>query len=93
MSSNKENECEEILSEGIRLSEIENSTNDQMLDTAEAFYEAASCFDKLGERIQSAKYFTLSGEFYINIEDEEKAAECYGKAILRNCFVGSYAKH
>lgn len=84
MSSNKENACEEILSEGIKLSEIENSTNDQILDTAQAFYEAALCFDRLGERIQSAKYFTLSGEFYLNIEDEDKAAECYGKAILRN---------
>ncbi|MHA2365752.1 MAG: hypothetical protein ACXAC7_17470, partial [Candidatus Hodarchaeales archaeon] len=77
-------ECEEILKEGTDLSEIDNPTNEQLFDTAQSFFESALCFDRNGKRILAAKYFTLAADFFMTIAEEDKAAECYGKAILRN---------
>ncbi|MHA1983283.1 MAG: hypothetical protein ACW967_02935 [Candidatus Hodarchaeales archaeon] len=77
-------QCKEKEKIGQSLGEIDNPTINEMIETAEAFFDAASCFDSLGDRRNSAKNYTLAGEFFMSIDEKNRAAECYGKAILRN---------
>ncbi|MHA1166269.1 MAG: hypothetical protein ACTSRU_00475 [Candidatus Hodarchaeales archaeon] len=42
-------------------------------DSAELFKEAADCFDHQGNRKQAAVYFTLAGQFYLDLNDKKKA--------------------
>jgi tetratricopeptide (TPR) repeat protein len=80
-------ECEELFNAALMIEQIQNPTNEEILDAALSFYDSAQCFDNKGERSKSAKCYTLAGEFYLAIEENEKAAECYGKAILRNLMI------
>ena len=67
------------------MAEIDNPTIKEMIETAEAFFDvAANCYDRIGDRKNSAKNFTLAGEFFMVIDEKDRAAECYGKAVLRN---------
>jgi hypothetical protein len=77
-------QCKEKEIIGQSLGEIDNPTINEMIETAEAFFEAASCYDHLGDRKNSAKNYALAGEFFMSIDEKDRAAECYGKAILRN---------
>ena len=77
-------ECEELYSSASMIENITKPTNDEIQDAAVTFFDAAQCFDKQGDRKRAASAFTLAGEFYLAIEENSKAAECYGKAVLRN---------
>ncbi|MHA1990180.1 MAG: hypothetical protein ACW98A_04380 [Candidatus Hodarchaeales archaeon] len=79
-----EDQCKEKEKISQSLGEIDNPTINEMIETAEAFFETASCYDHLGDRKNSAKNYTLAGEFFMSIDEKDRAAECYGKAILRN---------
>lgn len=77
-------ECEELYSTASMIEGISNPTNEEIQDAAMTFFDAAQCFDKQGDRKKAATSFTLAGEFFLSIEENNKAAECYGKAIIRN---------
>lgn len=79
-----QSECEALYSTASMIETISNPTNEEILDAARMFYDSAMCFDKQGDRKRSASCFTLAGEFYLSVEENSKAAECYGKAVLRN---------
>ena len=80
-------ECEELYTTASMIESISNPTNEEILDAAMTFYDAAQCFDKSGDRKRAASAFTLAGEFYLSIAENSKAAECYGKAVLRNLMI------
>ena len=77
-------ECKEKEKLAQSMGEIDNPTIKEMIETAEAFFDVAACFDQLGDRKNSAKNYTLAGEFFMVIDEKDRAAECYGKAVLRN---------
>ena len=52
--------------------------------SAKIFEDAASCFDKLGDRKKAGQCLTLAGDFFLDLGNREKAATCYGKAIMRH---------
>ena len=79
-----QSDCEALYSTASMIETISNPTNEEILDAALTFYDAAQCYDKNGDRKRAASCFTLAGEFYLTVEENSKAAECYGKAILRN---------
>ncbi|MHA1236363.1 MAG: hypothetical protein ACTSQ9_01735 [Candidatus Hodarchaeales archaeon] len=55
------------------------------LDMAAGIYqEASKCFDKEGNRIKAGQYLTIAGDFYLELQKMNKAASCYGKAIVRH---------
>lgn len=78
----EDDDCLEQVKYAESLTEIEDPSFNDINECAEAFFDAARCYDTSGNRLKAAKYFTMAGEFY-NTVDEDKAAECYGKAILR----------
>lgn len=80
-------ECEELFTLASELEELEAPTNDQIEEAAETFAEAAKCFDRNGDRVRSAKCFALAGEFFLVIDDRDRAAEYYGKAVLRSLMI------
>jgi hypothetical protein len=58
------------------------------LDIAAGIYqEASKCFDKEGNRIKAGQYLTIAGDFYLELDKMNKAASCYGKAIVRHLMV------
>ena len=58
------------------------------LDIAAGIYqEASKCFDKEGNRIKAGQYLTIAGDFYLELDKLNKAASCYGKAIVRHLMV------
>ena len=77
-------DCEELYASASMIESISNPSNEEIHDAAITFFDAAQCFDKKGDRKRAASAFTLAGEFYLSIEEHSKAAECYGKAVLRN---------
>ncbi|MFW9855611.1 MAG: hypothetical protein ACFFFG_11150 [Candidatus Thorarchaeota archaeon] len=59
------------------------------LDIASSIYEeAASCYDKEGDRRKSGQFLTLAGDLFLEINKHDQAATCYGKAILRYLMSG-----
>ncbi|MFX0182192.1 MAG: hypothetical protein ACFE95_03835 [Candidatus Hodarchaeota archaeon] len=50
---------------------------------ASIFEDAAKCFDRKGERQKAGQYLTLAGDFLLDLDMGDKAAICYGKAIVR----------
>jgi len=54
---------------------------------ASIFEDAARCFDRQGERQKAGQYLTLAGDFLLDLNMGEKAAICYGKAIVRYLMV------
>ena len=80
-------ECDELYASASMIESIANPTNEELHDAAVTFFDAAQCFDKKGDRKRAASAFTLAGEFYLSIDENSKAAECYGKAVLRNLMV------
>jgi hypothetical protein len=70
-------DCEELLNEATEASK-------HSLDvSAKIFEEAAKCFDKTGDRKKAGQCLTLAGDFFLDLDKKEKAATCYGKAIMR----------
>ncbi|MHA2075720.1 MAG: hypothetical protein ACW97X_13955, partial [Candidatus Hodarchaeales archaeon] len=54
---------------------------------ASLFEDAAKCYDRQGDRKKSGQYLTIAGNFFLDISRNEKAATCYGKAILRHLMI------
>ncbi|MFX1505365.1 MAG: hypothetical protein ACFFDC_04535 [Promethearchaeota archaeon] len=70
-------DCEKLLNEATEASK-------HSLDvSAKIFEEAAKCFDKTGDRKSAGQCLTLAGDFFLDLDNKEKAATCYGKAIMR----------
>jgi len=68
-----------------QLVEEAGKTTGHSLDIAADMYqEASKCFDKEGNRIKAGQYLTIAGDFYLELEKMDKAASCYGKAIVRH---------
>ncbi len=73
--------CEELVEEA-------NTVTGHSLDMAAGIYqEASKCFDKEGNRIKAGQYLTIAGDFFLELEKMDKAASCYGKAIVRHLMV------
>lgn len=74
-------DCEELVDEATEASK-------HSLDvSAKIFEDAAKCFDKLGDRNKAGQYLTLAGDFFLDLDNKEKAAICYGKAIMRHLMI------
>ena len=70
-------DCEKLVNEATEASK-------HSLDvSAKIFEEAAKCFDKTGDRKKAGQCLTLAGDFFLDLDNKEKAATCYGKAIMR----------
>ncbi len=70
--------CEELATEA------ETATS-HSLEIAAGIYEStAKCFDSKGNRRKAGQYLTIAGDFYLEIKKMDKAASCYGKAIVRH---------
>jgi hypothetical protein len=70
-------DCEELVNEATEASK-------HSLDvSAKIFEEAAKCFDKTGDRRKAGQCLMLAGDFFLDLDNKEKAATCYGKAIMR----------
>ncbi|MFW9903991.1 MAG: hypothetical protein ACFFFH_06630 [Candidatus Thorarchaeota archaeon] len=70
-------DCEKLVKEATEASK-------HSLDlSAKIFEEAAKCFDKEGDRKKAGQCLTLAGDFFLDLDNKEKAATCYGKAIMR----------
>ena len=74
----KNNECHKLVMEA-------NKAIDHSLKIASKLYEdAAKCFDRKGDRVKAGQYLTIAGDFYLELDKMDKAATCYGKAIVRH---------
>ncbi|UCG02063.1 MAG: hypothetical protein JSW11_21025 [Candidatus Heimdallarchaeota archaeon] len=74
-------DCEKLVEEATEASK-------HSLDvSAKIFEDAAKCFDKLGDRRKAGQYLTLAGDFFLDLDNKEKAATCYGKAIMRHLMI------
>ena len=74
-------DCEQLVEEA-------GTTTRHSLDIAAGIYQDASkCFDKHGNRTKAGQYLTIAGDFYLELEKLDKAASCYGKAIVRHLMV------
>ncbi len=70
-------ECEQLAREGDKASQ-------HSLEIAAGIYEdAARCFDQQGVRDKAGLYLTLAGDLFLDLNQVEKAAACFGKAIVR----------
>ncbi len=70
--------CEQLVKEA-------GTSTIHSLDMAAGIYqEASKCFDKEGNRIKAGQYLTIAGDFYLELKNMDKAASCYGKAIVRH---------
>ncbi len=71
-------DCKRLVREG-------DEASKHSLDIAASlFEEAAKCFDRQGDRKKAGQYLTIAGNFFLDINENKKAATCYGKAILRH---------
>ena len=74
-------DCDELVEEA-------STTTKHSLDIAAGIYqEASKCYDKEGNRIKAGQYLTIAGDFYLELEKMDRAASCYGKAIVRHLMV------
>jgi hypothetical protein len=72
------------LSDCERLVEEADEASKHSLEiAADIFEDAAKCFDGKGERQKAGKFLTLAGDFFLDLNMMNKAATCYGKAIVR----------
>ncbi|MHA2347701.1 MAG: hypothetical protein ACXACP_13360, partial [Candidatus Hodarchaeales archaeon] len=73
-----DNECQGLVAEA-------NNAVDHSLKIASKLYEdAAKCFDRIGDRVKAGQSLTIAGDFYLELNKMDKAATCYGKAIVRH---------
>lgn len=77
----QQNECEELVHEAMEASKH------SVQISATIFEEAAKCYDLLGDRKKAGQYLTLAGDFFLDLDNKEKAATCYGKAIMRHLMI------
>ena len=82
MSENPE--CEELAKNGLA------AAKDNLKLAASILEDTANCFDSSGNRKKAGQYLTLAGDFHIDLNDLEKAASCYGKAILRYLMIEDF---
>ncbi|MCK4849301.1 MAG: hypothetical protein KAT16_09760, partial [Candidatus Heimdallarchaeota archaeon] len=75
------NNCEKLVEEA------STATRHSLDMAAEIYQETSKCFDKEGNRIKAGQYLTIAGDFYLELEKMDKAASCYGKAIVRHLMV------
>ena len=73
-----ENTCEKLLSEA------DAATSHSLKIAAGIYEDVAKCFDGEGDRLKAAQYLTIAGDFFLEINKLDKAAACYGKAIVRH---------
>ncbi len=73
-----ETECEDLVREGTEASKH------SLTISAGLFEDAAKCYDHKGDRKKAGQYLTLAGDFFLDLNNREKAAICYGKAIMRH---------
>lgn len=83
MNNYETEKCQDNVQKAEQCAKIENPTLTDLINTAELFFEAASCFDQSGDRKNAATYFSLAAEFYMTAGEQERGSECYGKSILR----------
>ena len=67
--------------------EADAATGHSLKVAASIYEDAAKCFDKQGNRLKAGQYLTIAGDFYLEIGNREKAATCYGKAIVRHLMI------
>ncbi|UCG90381.1 MAG: hypothetical protein JSU57_01225 [Candidatus Heimdallarchaeota archaeon] len=73
----QQSDCEELVREATEASK-------HSLDVSAAIFEdAAKCYDQQGDRKKAGQYLILAGDFFLDLDNKEKAALCYGKAIMR----------
>ncbi|PWI48378.1 hypothetical protein CEE45_07225 [Candidatus Heimdallarchaeota archaeon B3_Heim] len=70
--------CEQLATEA------ETATSHSLVIAAEIYESTAKCFDSKGNRRKAGQYLTIAGDFYLEIKKMDKAASCYGKAIVRH---------
>ncbi|MHA2153699.1 MAG: hypothetical protein ACXABU_00030 [Candidatus Hodarchaeales archaeon] len=73
-----EGNCEQLATEA------EKATSHSLEIAAEIYESTAKCFDSKGDRRKAGQYLTIAGDFYLEIKKMDKAASCYGKAIVRH---------
>lgn len=71
-------DCEKLASEA------EAATTHSLEIAAEIYESTAKCFDSQGDRKKAGQYLTIAGDFYLELKKMDKAASCYGKAIVRH---------
>ncbi|MHA1971794.1 MAG: hypothetical protein ACTSW1_02305 [Candidatus Hodarchaeales archaeon] len=76
--------CEDLAKEGLEVSKHNLSLSAKILE------DTGKCFDRSGKRKEAGKYYTMAGDFYIDLNKTEKAANCYGKAILRYLMIDDF---
>ncbi len=72
-----ESNCEELISEA------ELATSHSLKIAADIYESTARCYDSKGNRKKAGQYLTIAGDFNLEIGKLDKAASCYGKAIVR----------
>lgn len=70
-------ECEKLAREG------EEASKHSLEIAAGIFEDTSRCFDRQGIRSKAGQYLTLAGDLFLDLNQIEKAAACYGKAIVR----------
>ncbi|MHA2290314.1 MAG: hypothetical protein ACXABG_16125 [Promethearchaeota archaeon] len=73
-----EDNCDQLANEA------EKATSHSLEIAAEIYGSTAKCFDSKGNRRKAGQYLTIAGDFYLEIGKMDKAASCYGKAIVRH---------
>ena len=74
-------DCDKLVREG------DEASKDSLERAASIFEEAAKCYDRQGDRKKAGQYLTIAGNFFLDINNNTKAATCYGKAILRHLMI------
>ncbi|MHA2272947.1 MAG: hypothetical protein ACXACI_13860 [Candidatus Hodarchaeales archaeon] len=80
----KKSECDILVEESEQLLTI------SLKQAAEMFYAAAECYDSAEEKKLAARYYTLAGQSFFDLNTRRamrKAAAAYGKAITRYLIV------
>ncbi|MHA2501173.1 MAG: hypothetical protein ACXAEL_16515, partial [Candidatus Hodarchaeales archaeon] len=80
----KKSECDILVEESEQLLTI------SLKQAAEMFYAAAECYDSAEEKKLAARYYTLAGQTFFDLNTRRamrKAAAAYGKAITRYLIV------
>ena len=73
--------CDELVREATKASKH------SLHISAGIFEDAAKCYDRIGDRRKAGQYLMLAGDFFIDLDNKEKAATCYGKAIMRHLMI------
>ena len=76
-----ETNCEQLVLEA------EDATSHSLEIAAEIYESTAKCFDSQGNRRKAGQYLTIAGDFYLELRKMDKAAGCYGKAIVRHLMI------